>query len=149
MNNLKVDKKMVVNRLDMIEKYLARLLELKKINKGEFTREDKYYFDTACYNLRSALEAIFDIGGHIITRRPGAVYESYNDIALKLGEQGIILKKYAADNLSKMARYRNRLTHVYLEVSKKEIFDIIQSNLGDIEEFLKYIKNFLDSQKAK
>lgn len=80
MNNLKVDKKMVVNRVDMIEKYLARLLELKNISKGEFAREDKYYFDTACYNLRSALEAIFDI---------------------------------------------------------------IQSNLGDIEEFLKYIKKFL------
>lgn len=143
MKELKVDKKLIINRLGMIEKYLARLEDLKKLSQREFAREDKYYFDTACYNLRSALEAIFDIGGHIVSRKPGGVYESYADIALKLGEQKIIPKKFAENNLSKMARYRNRLTHLYLEVKPKETYEIIQNNLNDVEAFLKYIKKFI------
>ena len=34
--------------------------------------------------------------------------------APELGEQKIVPKKFATDTLVKMARYRNRLTHLYL-----------------------------------
>ena len=55
----------------------------------------------------------------------------------------IVSKKFAREKLFKMAGYRNRLTHFYFDVSYKEMYDIIQNNLEDVEEFLKYIKKFL------
>lgn len=49
--------------------------------------------------LIRALEAVFDIGNHILSRVPEAVPESF-----------------ARENLIKIAGYRNRLIHFYAEV---------------------------------
>ena len=44
-----------------------------------------------------------------------------------------------------MVGYRNRLTHFYFEVTPKEMYKIIQNNLGDFDKFLKYIKKILEN----
>jgi uncharacterized protein YutE (UPF0331/DUF86 family) len=38
--------------------------------------------------------------------------------------------------LIQMARFRNRLVHIYWEVSDKELYRIIQSRLQEIRDFL-------------
>ncbi len=50
---------------------------------------------------------------------------------------------FAKGNFCKMAGYRNRLTHFYLQVSPKEIYQIIKDNLEDFEVFMKHIKRLL------
>jgi len=52
---------------------------------------------------------------------------------------------FAEEKLEKMARYRNRLTHFYLEITPKEMYGIIQHNLGDFEVFLKHIKRVVEN----
>ena len=68
----------------------------------------------------------------------------YKEMAIEMGRQGIVSLDFAQDTLKEMAGYRNRLTHFYFEVSAKEMYEIIQNNLDDFDEFLKYIKNFLE-----
>lgn len=141
MKEASINKKMIINRIDLIEKHLDRLYELKKLSSREFMLQDN--FDIAAWNLRCALESTFNIGGHLVTRRPGVAYESYGDIAIKLGEQGIIPKDFSKNTLLKMGKYRNRLTHFYFEVQPEEMYGIIQNSLGDFEIFLKHIKKLL------
>jgi len=42
-----------------------------------------------------------------------------------------------------MAGYRNRLVHMYHLVSNKELYQIIKSDLKDIENFVLSIKEYL------
>lgn len=52
---------------------------------------------------------------------------------------------FTKNKLYEMAGYRNRLTHFYFEVTPKEMYKIIQNNLGDFDKFLKYIKKILEN----
>jgi uncharacterized protein YutE (UPF0331/DUF86 family) len=44
-----------------------------------------------------------------------------------------------------MAGYRNRLMHFYHEVSNDELYGILNKGLGDIEEFIRQIRVFLEA----
>ncbi|MCS7201741.1 MAG: DUF86 domain-containing protein [Dictyoglomus sp.] len=122
---------------------MNRLLKFKKIPLEEFEKDDN--FAIAEHYLRRALEAVFDIGNHILSRIPGIRISTYKDIALALAKENIIPEDFAKEKLVKMAGYRNRLIHFYSEVSLEELYNIIQNNLGDFEEFLKYIKELLEN----
>lgn len=71
MRDLKMDKNLIAQRIKLIELYLKRLKELRNLSKGQFALSDN--FAIAAYNLRSALEATFDICAHIFSRIPGAL----------------------------------------------------------------------------
>ena len=141
MKKLKIDKNLIAGRIKLIELYLERLKEMQGLPEGKFALPDN--FAIAAYNLRSALEAVFDICAHILSRIPGAQIEEYKQMAVEIGRYGFIPPDFAENQLQKMAGYRNRLTHFYFEITPKEMYGIIQNNLGDFEIFLKNIKKLL------
>jgi len=102
-------------------------------------------FAIAEHYLRYALEATFDICAHILSRIPGAQVGKYREMAIEMGRQKIVPMDFAEEKLEKMTRYRNRLTHFYLEITPKEMYGIIQHNLGDFEVFLKHIKRVVEN----
>jgi uncharacterized protein YutE (UPF0331/DUF86 family) len=83
--------------------------------------------------LRRALEALFDIGGHILAKRFGSPVTEYKEIAQGLFERKILQKK-EADSLRKMAGYRNRMVHFYHEISLEELQEICAHHLDDFDE---------------
>jgi len=42
-----------------------------------------------------------------------------------------------------MARFRNRLGHIYWDIDDAEIYRISQTRLQDIKQFLKKFENFI------
>ena len=52
------------------------------------------------------------------------------------------------DRLVKMAKFRNRLVHLYWEIDKKKVYEIIRDNLEDFKLFEKSIVKFLKANKA-
>jgi len=144
MQNFKVDridKKVIVERIDIIQKSFKKLAELKKLTSGRFMLSDN--FAIAEHYLRYGLEATFDICAHILSRIPGAQVDEYKKMAVEMGRKKIVPMDFAKNTLTKMAGYRNRLTHFYCEVTPKEMHKIIKNNLGDFKIFLKYIKRLL------
>ena len=81
--------------------------------------------------LRRALEALFDIGRHILARNFGKGVSEYKEIARLLMHNGVISEQ-ESNILQILAGYRNRLVHFYHEVSSQELFQICKENLGDI-----------------
>ncbi len=141
-NDKEIDKEIILERLGIIQKSVNRLEELKELSKGELALEDN--FAIAEHNLRYALEATFDICGHILSRIPGSQADECKQMAREMGKQKIVSMNFAEEKLVKMAGYRNRLTHLYFEISGQEIFDIINNNLNDFKEFEKFIKKYLE-----
>lgn len=141
MEKLKIDKEIILERIDIIQNSLKKLDSLKSLSPGRFMLDENFAITE--HYLRYALEATFDICAHILSKIPGAKVGEYKEMALEMGKQKIIPMDFAENQLYKMAGYRNRLTHFYFEITPKEMYQIIQKNLGDFETFMKYIKKLL------
>nr|WP_243105993.1 HepT-like ribonuclease domain-containing protein [Clostridium fermenticellae] len=55
-----------------------------------------------------------------------------------LAEHDIIEEKYVNSYFA-MAKFRNRIVHMYFDVSDEMIYEITQNNLEDFEAFIKNI----------
>ena len=97
--------------------------------------------------LRRTIEAIFDIGRHILAKTDHIdLSTEYKSIARGLIATGIVDKKLGG-TLIQMAGYRNRLVHMYNIISDEELYLVIQSNTKDIENFVSEVKKYLNTLK--
>jgi uncharacterized protein YutE (UPF0331/DUF86 family) len=133
--------KLIEDRLGFINKAVAKLRQLSHLEEDDFLNSDAPAIAESY--LRRSLEAIFDVGRHIIAKTAGKAVVEYKEIAKTLGTLGVITEEYAT-RLRLMAGYRNRLVHFYSEITDKELFSILQNNLSDIEKFVKEIKTFIE-----
>lgn len=120
---------------------LELLEELKSMSKEEFF-SDTHKIGSAKYNLIIAIEGAIDLCNHIISKNAFRTPEDYADTFRVLAEKGAFDEKFT-DALIQMARFRNRLVHIYWEVDNNELHRIIQSRLKDINKFLKKIGAFI------
>lgn len=129
-------------RIDGITRDLARLKKLAALPLSEFEkREDN--FALAQFYLRCVLEGVFHISSHILSRLPGGRATEYKEIARLMGERKVIPSDFAKEKLIPMAGYRTRLTHFYYEIGPREILDILQNRLCDVETFIDYVRNLV------
>jgi len=138
-----LEKDAIIKRIDGIQGEVTELRNLAQIPLEEFQAGVGYKL--AHYHLHRALEGVFHIGTHILSRIPGAQATEYKEIARKLGEHGIVEKEFANTKLLEMAKYRNRLVHFYAEITPQEIYDIVQKDLGDFDTFLSAVKKLLQN----
>ena len=137
-----IKKQSIIPRLDGIARDMLMLQQLGELPGAEFAKEEN--FVRAQFYLRRALEGIFHIGRHILSRIPGGRVTEYRAIALKLGELGIVPREFANKGLKAMAGYRNRLTHFYADVTPAELQRMLRDNLGDFDSFATAIKTLLE-----
>ncbi|OGG16021.1 hypothetical protein A3D77_03195 [Candidatus Gottesmanbacteria bacterium RIFCSPHIGHO2_02_FULL_39_11] len=140
-----LEKDIITVRMSGIEKEISELEKLGKQPLAEFQNGDGYKL--AQYHLHRALEGVFNITSHILSRIPGSSVSGYRQMAVSLGEAEIVPKDFAQKNLSNMAKYRNRLVHFYAEITPKELYEIIHSNLLDFDIFLSSVKKVLENPK--
>ncbi|NWF98883.1 MAG: DUF86 domain-containing protein [Nitrospirae bacterium] len=147
---------MVISRLDInkiekslsvIQEFLIELRKLSDLSIEEFLADKRNPSSAESY-LRRSLEAIFDISRHILAKTYGFKEIEYKNIARQLGEKGIIEKEYSK-TLMKMAGYRNRMVHLYHEISSEEIYNILKYHLSDIERFISDIVLFIEKSNKK
>lgn len=142
-SRLHIDK--IERNLSLIQEFLAELKKLYLITEEEFLSDKRNPAAAESY-LRRSLEAVFDIGRHILAKSYGFKELEYKNIALELGEKGVINNEYSK-NLIKMAGYRNRMVHLYHEIGSEEIYQILKSHLSDIEKFIVEIVGFIERYK--
>ncbi|MEK7560999.1 MAG: HepT-like ribonuclease domain-containing protein [Patescibacteria group bacterium] len=126
---------------------MQRLHDIGAHPLEEFSHNEDL-FDLAQHHLRLALEGVFHIGSHLLSRLPGARITSYKEIALALGAYGIVDRSFAETALVKMAGFRTRLTHFYHEIKPAELYEIIRQDLGDIEQFLHAARRVMENPAA-
>jgi len=142
-SKLNIDK--IEKNLLLIQEFLSGLKELSCISEADFLSDKRNPASAESY-LRRSLESVFDIGRHILAKSYGFKELEYKKIALELGKKGVVDKEYASV-LLKMAGYRNRMVHLYQEITPEEIYGILKSHLSDIDRFVSEIFRFLEDYK--
>jgi uncharacterized protein YutE (UPF0331/DUF86 family) len=126
----KISKKVVADRIAWVDQMVSEIKSLPFTTYDEFMKDKRNIWATeSC--LRRALEALFDIGRHILAKTFGKGVSEYKEIANELGQVNV-LSKDDMELLRTLGGYRNRLVHFYHEVSARELFDICKNELDDL-----------------
>ena len=120
----------VMQKSSLVDDMLHGLATLPLASLEEFRSDPRDAAAAESY-LRRALEALLDLGRHVLAKGLGERTLEYKQIALTLRRAGV-LDETCGDILVDMAGYRNRLTHFYDEVSTSELFAICAHRRADI-----------------
>lgn len=126
-----VDLKVVRDRLQAVHQYLVELRHLPVGSLDEFL-SDRRNPPAAESHLRRALEALFDVARHLLSKGHGKGALEYKEVAQLAGEMGLLTDPELARRLVLMAGFRNRLVHFYREVTPEELYEVAAHDLGDI-----------------
>jgi len=127
--------------LSFLQGYLEKLKAFASLSKEDFLADKRNPAATESY-LRRCLEAVFDLGRHILAKTYGFKELEDKKIASTLGEKGIVDPDFSR-TLMKMAGYRNRMVHLYNEIGAEELYDVLQDHRSGIERYMQEIRLFV------
>ena len=125
--------KKVLSKFRQIDEYLSILRKISKTPKETFLK-DKILIGSAKYYLQISIECCLDVANHIIASEKLRAPRDYADTFLVIQEQGVISSELG-NKLRRMAKFRNRLVHLYGEIDNDYIYEYIKGDLKDIEEY--------------
>ncbi|GKU24281.1 type VII toxin-antitoxin system HepT family RNase toxin [Clostridium folliculivorans] len=131
---MEFDKNKIDQKLMFMNTCLNKLKRLKLFSKNEFL-EDFTKVDSAKYLLQVSIEAMLDISSHLIARNRWGKPKDNKEHFQILADNGIIDNKDVSVYFN-MARFRNRIVHMYFNISDEMIYDIVQNNIDDFERFI-------------
>ncbi len=139
---MKLDKRVVHLRIDVIERNLKEIKEIVKTSP--LTYRDELALRHA---LLECAEACLDIGNHIIAvnnlRRP----KDYRDVFAVLEEEKVIPKPLSR-RLQEMVGFRNVLVHRYAHIDMRKVLQFAKKDVKDIEKFVEIIVSILKKAKG-
>jgi len=140
-----VDTVRITKLIGSMRESIRLLREVAGLSREKFLA-DMHLQGSAKYSFIAAIEAAIDIANHIISRKSLRVAEDYADTFRVLSGAGLIDADFALE-LEKMARFRNRLVHLYWEVDPEELFRILQSKLGDFDTYIDSIGKCISERR--
>lgn len=140
-----LDENVIDTRIQKIRASANKLARFKGMTFDEF-KSSSDNIDIAERNLEVSIEAMLDVGNHIIASLGLGKPEDYYDIFKLLGEKGVINKEFAI-KIAPLAGLRNVIVHDYLEIDYKLFLQNIKDHLFDFELFSKEILLFTKKQK--
>jgi len=141
----KISKRVVADRLDWINKMIGEI-EILPLDSYETFASDKRNIWSAESCLRRTLEALMDLGRHILAKGFGRGVSEYKEIGAVLEEVGVLDdREYVL--FRTFAGYRNRMVHFYHEISDRELFEICSSHLSDITYISGVIKKWINDHQ--
>lgn len=127
----KIREAIIAERAAWVRKMLDGIHNLPLSDFTQFISDNRTTAAAESY-LRRALEALLDMGRHVLAKGFALAPVEYKEVASELFNAGVLSETDSA-LLKKMAGYRNRLVHFYHEVSDKELYDICNFHLSEIE----------------
>jgi uncharacterized protein YutE (UPF0331/DUF86 family) len=139
----------IKEHLKHLNKYYLLLADIREKKYTDFEK-DAILRGSSERFLQLAIESCLNIGNRLISleqfRKPTDTPETYADIFLQLKNIGVIGGSFC-DRLVKMAKFRNRLVHLYWEVDKKIVYEIIRDYLEDFKLFEQSVVKFLKASE--
>jgi len=140
-----ISKRVVSDRLAWVEQMAAEIRALPLDDRQAFFADRRNLWAAeSC--LRRGLEALLDLGRHILSKGFGVGTSEYREIAIGLADRGVFSGEDAV-LLRTLAGYRNRLVHFYHEVEADELYDICVNHLGDLERVVQVYQGWLKEHK--
>jgi uncharacterized protein YutE (UPF0331/DUF86 family) len=132
-----MDTEKITNKLMQIDEFLELLNQIGSTEEDQFVN-DKILIGSAKYYLQVSIEACLDVANHIIASERLRAPKDYADSFSVLNETGFISTELCR-KLRQMAKFRNRLVHLYSEIDNNYIYGFIRNDLNDFLLFKKAI----------
>lgn len=135
------DVEIVRDRESRIRGYVRDLRIFAEISETDFleNRERQY---AVLHALQLAIEASVEIGTHICAADNLGIPASYAEAFDRLA-QARVIDAPLADMMRKMARFRNRIVHLYGQVDLRQVYGLLQHHLGDFDTYLAAVERYL------
>jgi uncharacterized protein YutE (UPF0331/DUF86 family) len=88
----------------------------------------------AKYHFVIAIECCIDIANHIVASENYRFPKDNADSFVVLVERGVVAQALEGD-LRAMARFRNRLVHLYWDVEDARVYEYLQESVSDFDRF--------------
>jgi uncharacterized protein YutE (UPF0331/DUF86 family) len=142
-----IDKQTVQERLDSIDTMLRLLRQYQTMSLEEFSKNE-LTLHAALYEFQTSLEAMTDIGNHLIAalslKKPGDRAEIFTILA-----QAGIIPEALAKELIKAVGMRNIIVHGYRGIIVEVVYQTICKDLGQIEEFCRCVVEYLEQHREE
>lgn len=142
-----IDSARIRDLLGIIADSVHKLRQLARSSREEFL-QDFRNTESAKYLLVKATEAALDICNHLISRVGGRAPQDYADCFTVLGELHVIPPDLTR-RLKRMARFRNLIVHLYWQVDDVRVYEILQNDLGDLDEYQTQIAKYLQRNQPQ
>lgn len=132
MSPSKVRAATVIQKLTLLDAMLAGIRGLPLSSPEAFASDPRDVAAAESY-VRRALEALLDLGRHVLGKGLGKGALEYKQVAVALQREGV-LDERTGSAMVEMAGYRNRLVHFYDEVGAGELYEICTRRMGDVRD---------------
>ncbi|EYE89531.1 hypothetical protein Q428_01710 [Fervidicella metallireducens AeB] len=135
----------LLTQIRILKQYLDILDKISIKTEKEYL-EDEILKGAAERYLQLSIETCINIGSRIVSleqfNHNFTIPETYADVFNVLFEIGLIDEDFC-NQLKGMARFRNKLVHVYWEIDNSFVYGLIKNNLEDIKKFLKITSEYI------
>lgn len=130
MSPAQVNVAVVAAKAELVRSMLESIESLPLGSLSEF-REDPHSAAAGESYLRRSLEALLDLGRHLLAKGFGVAAVEYKEIPIRLHERRVLTAE-ERELFVKMAGYRNRMVHLYAQIEAEELFGILSERRRDI-----------------
>ena len=127
----------ITDKFGQLDEFLAILKGMRKAPVDKFLK-DKILIGSAKYYLQVSIECCLDIANHIIAAEGFRAPQDYAD-SFKVLEEHDVFDEPLGMKLRQMAKFRNRLDHLYGEIDDGYVYEFMNKDLQDILDFKKVI----------
>ena len=138
----------IKEHLKRLNRYYLQLVEMRRLSYEDFVNKD---INRAAAEriLQTAIESCLNIGNRLISliqfERPVPTPESYGEIFVIMRNLKIIDPEFS-DRLVEMAKFRNRLVHLYWDLDPETTYRILHENIDDLKKFEDIVVDFFNKR---
>lgn len=136
-----VDKELIIAKFQIVDENIKILKELARTSAREAV-SDPIKRAAVERLLQVAIEAVIDIGCHVISALKLKAPSTYAEIAEILASKGIISDD-VKEEIASMIRFRNLLVHGYAKLDPERLADMLERRLDDFDHFKEEIIQWL------
>lgn len=135
------ERAVIEKKLHRILVYLQELRRVSFIDFEDFQKDivKKRFVER---NIELCIEAMIDVCRHLVSSLDLQEPESYAE-CFRILAGGSVIPEARQKTFAEMARFRNRLIHLYDDVDDTITFDIFSDRLTDFEDFVNVIRGYL------
>jgi uncharacterized protein YutE (UPF0331/DUF86 family) len=137
----------VAERVSWIREMIRSTQMLPLDHYDEFICDPRNIAAAESY-LRRCIEALLDLGRHILAKGFAVAATEYKEIGGRLTEERVLTAEQGL-LLRKIAGYRNRMVHFYHEMAHKELYLLCTQNLKDVDTILEALLQWLHNNPEK